>query len=142
MLGIGSPDSRASRYAPLPTSCSTRNGPSQFDDNLSSCFLALLTILQTRFSLWKDRGSSFELYFLVARSLVAMSWMCARSLLSTSRSRCVFIHASLGSCSKCVCQINGSLISIVSLRRCHKLGCLGPLWSRIVGYTCMPKVFP
>ena len=34
MLGMGSPDSRSSMYASLPTSCSTRKGPSQFGENL------------------------------------------------------------------------------------------------------------
>jgi len=48
VLGMGSPDSRSSLYAPLPTSCSTRKGPSQFDENLPWCFHALLAIRQTR----------------------------------------------------------------------------------------------
>jgi len=79
VLGSGSPESFFRRYAPLSTSFSIRNGPSQFGENLPSCFRALLAILQTRSPLWRERGLSLELYLLAALNLVARPWMRAFS---------------------------------------------------------------
>jgi len=95
VLGSGSPESFSRRYAPLPTSFSIRNGPSQFGENLPSCFRALLVILQTKSPLWRERGLSLELYLLAALNLVARSWMRAFSRASYRRSRCVFIQSLL-----------------------------------------------
>ena len=63
------PDSHFRWYAPLSPTSRIRNGPSQFDKNLSFVFLALLRILQTRSLLWKLLGQTFVLYLLAAWSL-------------------------------------------------------------------------
>jgi len=66
-----------------------RYGPSQLAENLSSFFLALLTILHTKSPIVNDRGHRFALYFLVARRLTAKLRIWAFSLSSGRRSRCV-----------------------------------------------------
>jgi len=108
VLGSGSPDSFSKRYALLPISLSTRNGPSQLGENLPLCLRALLAILQTRSPLWKDRGFSLELYLLAALNLAAKSRIPAFSLISYRRSRCVLMQSVFNCVSWCCCRIKGS----------------------------------
>ena len=85
------PDSHSRWYAPPSLTSRIRNGPSQFDENLSSVFLALLRNLQTRSPLWKLLGRTFVLYLLAARSLHAalrillLSWSSLRRSILTAR---------------------------------------------------------
>ena len=91
MLGISSPDNCSSLYAPPPASSRIRYGPSQLVENLSSFFLALLPILQTKFPLTNDLGHKFALYLMIALCLAAKLHIWALSLNSDRRSRWVLM---------------------------------------------------
>ena len=71
MLGISSPDSFSSQYAPLLASSRIRYESSQFAGNLPSFFLALLAILQTKSPFANDLRHKLALYFLAALCLAA-----------------------------------------------------------------------
>ena len=138
VLGISSLDNCSSLYAPPPTSLCIWYWPSQLAENLSSFFLALLTILQTKYPLENNLGCRFALYFLVALCLAARLRIWAFSLNLGRRSRwcSCFDDFELGRTVLDAKMVH--LFQLVSWRICRILGRTGIRLLLIEVYICKP----